>query len=155
MPACRLTEKVDLDILYDIEMARMSAERAALFGCTREAFHRVLTKFPSVGYEIDGRPVGGVFFDGRHPHIGVLPEYHGRWAPLWKPTLEWLFTLQDPMEARVELGNARCIRFLERNGWQPIAAGKYYITFLLTSKNHPWLVRGICKNPAARDESAD
>ncbi len=48
----------------------------------------------------------------------MLPSHHGRWALLLKPALAWLFALQPGITVAVERNNSRCLRFLDRHGWQ-------------------------------------
>ena len=75
----RLTERADLGVMYDAEAARL--RQAADTGClqvvTRDTFLRFYEGCPSVGFESDGVPIGGILFDGEQAHIAVLPS-HGR-----------------------------------------------------------------------------
>jgi len=72
----------------------------------------------SVGFEMDGKPIGGLLFDGTSAHIAVLPEYHGRWALLLKPALAWLFSIQPEVIVHVDIENETCQRFLLRHRWE-------------------------------------
>src|SRR5205814_9345868 len=84
----KLSSHVDLDVYYDADSARF--DRRVLQVVTREAFRKTFEPCPSVGFESDGVPIGGVIFDGDVPHIAVLPQWHGRWGPLLRPMLGWL-----------------------------------------------------------------
>ncbi|WP_187363039.1 GNAT family N-acetyltransferase [Massilia aquatica] len=131
MADLRLTDKADLGLMYDIESPRYDSAVTELV--TRERAVAHYAGCPSVGYEIDGVPAGGAIFDGRELHLAVLPRFHGRWAWLLAPTLDWLFALCDPVQVRIERDNARCIRFMDGGGWQRIGEDPQYITYLLSS----------------------
>jgi GNAT superfamily N-acetyltransferase len=115
----KLTEPADLGTMYDAESARYreAGDGSCLQVVTREAFLNFYEGCPSIGFEDDGMPIGGILFDGEQAHIAVLPSYHGRWALLLKPALDWLFTLQAEILVEVERDNARCLRFMDRHGW--------------------------------------
>lgn len=132
----RITQKADFGLIYDIEISRYSAEFIAKHKLTRDAFIAKLSHFPSIGYEVNGIAIGGVFFDGCEAHIAVLPAFHGRWGILLKPSLQWLFSIKDPIFSRIEIQNTKCIRFMEKNNWKRIRADDDYITFEMTAKNH-------------------
>ncbi|RSZ61081.1 GNAT family N-acetyltransferase [Massilia atriviolacea] len=131
MADLRLTACADLGLMYDIEQQRYPAELTAL--ATRERTLAHYRGCASVGYEIDGVAAGGAIFDGHELHLAVLPQYHGRWAWLLKPTLDWLFAQCDPVRVRIEQDNTRCIRFMDSGGWERVAEDPQYITYLLSS----------------------
>ncbi|CAM4121032.1 GNAT family N-acetyltransferase [Paracidovorax anthurii] len=112
----RLTDRADLGVFYDADSLRYGAQGYA-DAVTRERFADFYTDCPSIGFEADGKPIGGILFDGEEAHIAVLPAYHGRWALLLKPALQWLFSLQREITVAVERDNLRCLRFLDRHGW--------------------------------------
>jgi hypothetical protein len=101
---------------------------------TREAFLRFYADSPSVGFESNGAPIGGILFDGEQAHIAVLPSHHGRWALLLKPALEWLFTLRPEILVEVERDNARCLRFLDRHGWPRVGETADDFVYRLTAQ---------------------
>lgn len=115
----KLTERADLGVLYDADALRPGSGRYA-GAVTRERFAAFYAQCPSIGFEADGRPIGGILFDGEEAHIAVLPSHHGRWALLLKPALEWLFALRADITVAVEHDNDRCLRFLDRHGWQRV-----------------------------------
>jgi hypothetical protein len=132
----RLTERADLGVMYDAEASRL--RQAADTGClqvvTREAFLSFYEGCPSVGFESDGAPIGGILFDGEQAHIAVLPSHHGRWALLLKPALEWLFTLCPEILVEVERDNTRCLRFLDRHGWPRVGETEDDYVYRLTAQ---------------------
>lgn len=132
----RLTERADLGVMYDAEAARYA--QAADAGClqvvTRDTFLRFYEGCPSVGFEADGVPIGGILFDGEQAHIAVLPSRHGRWALLLKPALDWLFTLCPEILVEVERDNTRCLRFLDRHGWPRVGETSGDIVYRLTAQ---------------------
>ncbi|GKS91770.1 GNAT family N-acetyltransferase [Acidovorax sp. SUPP2539] len=130
----KLTPQADLGVFYDADSARYAA------GCTqdytqtvtRDAFAAFYAECPSIGFESDGAPIGGILFDGEQAHIAVLPRYHGLWALLLKPALQWLFSLKADILVAVENDNHRCLRFMERHGWQRIEARGDDIIYRIT-----------------------
>jgi hypothetical protein len=132
----RLTEPADLGVIYDADAARYAqagqADRLALV--TRETFLRFYEGCPSIGFEADGQPIGGILFDGEQAHIAVLPSHHGRWALLLKPALDWLFTLRAEILVEVERDNAPCLRFLDRHGWARVGETEDDFVYLLTAQ---------------------
>jgi len=116
--ALRLTERVDLDAYYDADRGRYDARTLSVV--TREVFRDFYAGCPSVGFAADGRPIGGVIFDGDVPHIAVLPEWRGRWWPLLRPMLRWLYALKPDIVIRVDAGNPALCRFVRHCGWPEI-----------------------------------
>jgi GNAT superfamily N-acetyltransferase len=116
--ALRLTARVDLDVYYDADSARHDSRVLGLV--TRDAFRAFFAHCPSVGFEYDGAPIGGVIFDGEAPHIAVLPEWQGRWGPLLRPMLRWLFGLKPEMIISVDDDNPQVKRFVEHCGWPAV-----------------------------------
>ena len=111
----KITPSVDLNIFYTADSAKHDAATLAIV--TREAFIRFFDGCPSIGFESDGVPFGGVIFDGEKPHIAVLPEWQGRWGPLLRPALRWLYTHSADMVVPVYDDNWPLRRFIERCGW--------------------------------------
>jgi len=112
-----LAPRADLAVMHRAEIDRFRDRPEVLARVTPQAYAELYRDAPSIGFEADGLPIGGILFDGRQAHIAVLPEWHGRWALLMKPALAWLFTLRAAIEVEVEAGNERCLRFLDRHGW--------------------------------------
>jgi GNAT superfamily N-acetyltransferase len=140
MAHLRLTDKADLGLFYDIEHVRYDSATLAAAGVTRARTIAHYQHCPSVGYEIDGVAAGGAVFDGRELHLAVLPRFHGRWAWLFAPTLDWLFAQCDPVRIRIERDNERCLRFMDGGGWQRVAEDAAYVTYLMSSAS-PHLFR--------------
>jgi GNAT superfamily N-acetyltransferase len=118
MAGLRLTGQADLAVFYEADAQQYAAGSAALQVVSKEAFVAFFAGCPSVGFEMDGKPIGGLLFDGTSAHIAVLPAYHGRWALLLKPALAWLFSLQQEVIVHVEAHNHTCQRFLARHHWE-------------------------------------
>lgn len=134
MTRMRLTGKADIGVIYEAEQLRY-AQQGLPPPVTRERAIEYLSRFPTVGYEIDGVAAGGAIFDGEELHLAVLPQFYGRWAWLLKPTLAWLFTMRDPVRIRIERSNARCLRFMDAGGWERIAEDDHLITYLVGSQS--------------------
>ncbi|MBN3857564.1 GNAT family N-acetyltransferase [Paraburkholderia sp. Ac-20340] len=135
MSRLRLAARADLDVYFDADSRRYGfvpgsgraiAARAAFFARYRDC--------PSIGFECDGRAIGGILFDGETAHIAVLPQYHGHWARLLAPALDWLFALQPVIFAEVEADNAVCLGFMRRNGWPAVARRGHWIVHRMTKR---------------------
>jgi len=132
---CRLSlaPAADLRVFYQADAARYAmAKPHVLARVTEEAFVSHFLGCPSLGFECDGRPIGGVIFDGKEAHIAVLPEYRGRWAWLLKPAIDWLFSLKPRILVEIEGDNKACIAFMDRNGWRRVSESEEGITYLMT-----------------------
>jgi hypothetical protein len=129
----RLTDAADLGVMYDAEAVRYAdpSGNDCLPALTRDAFVAFYEGCPSIGFEADGQPIGGILFDGAQAHIAVLPSHHGRWALLFKPALDWLFSLRDEILVEVERDNTRCLRFLDRHGWPRVGETEDDIVYRL------------------------
>jgi GNAT superfamily N-acetyltransferase len=155
MTTYRLTEKADPDVIYAIEAARHGLEFCEQRDAIRATFMEWFSRQQSIGYEADGKPIGGMLFD-HQPHIAVLPEHHGKWTFLFKASLEWLFAIQDPVRTEVEADNKLCIRFMERNGWQRVDVSERFITYEVTARNHPLFDRTVAaQRRVAQNSTAD
>jgi GNAT superfamily N-acetyltransferase len=153
MRSLKLTRPADFGVLFDTARLSYSDEgwkRASHGIVTREVFIATCKRmgFPSIGFECNGVPIGGMMFDGTATHIGVLPQYQGRWAFLWEEACEWMFALKDPFIVRVEIDNKKCQRFVERNGWKPIAIDNSHVAYEISSKNRLWRRRATHAPPA-------
>jgi hypothetical protein len=135
MPGLRLAPRVDLAVFYEADRLRYAARTHVTERVTRDAFVAFYADCPSMGFECDGQPIGGVVFDGEQAHIAVLPSYHGRWALLLKPMLHWLFGLKPEIIVRVEADNVLCLRFMERNGWQRLGVDGDDVVYRMTPQN--------------------
>jgi hypothetical protein len=59
-----------------------------------------------------------------------------------------MFALKDPFIVRVEIDNKKCQRFVERNGWRPIAIDNSHVAYEISSKNRLWRRRATRAAPA-------
>lgn len=132
----RLTDKADLSIYFDADTLRYDPGWLKQNGMTREFFIAFYENCPSVGFEMDGVQIGGMIFDRDRTgevHFAVLPAYHGRWKNLWQPALNWLFQQQYPVYVKVERFNEKCIRFMDRHGYERVNCDDQYLTYRMTS----------------------
>lgn len=139
MAEYQLTDKADLGVCYDITLMQHSAEewqQLTQGRLTRESFVRYCIEqgFDSLGFSYDGKPIGGLVFDGQAAHISVLPEHHGRWGFLWKKGLAWIFSHKDPIEIKVFANNQKALRFMDRNNWPRIHEDENFVTYLMSSQ---------------------
>jgi hypothetical protein len=142
MQSLNLTEPADFGVLYDAVRGRLQDDewqKATRGVVTREVFiaHCIAHNVPSVGFELDGKPIGGIIFDGNAAHIEVLPEYHGRWGLLWPSALKWVFSLKDPMLVAIDRDNEKCHRFMARNNWPRVKEDEKFVTYEMSSTAAP------------------
>jgi hypothetical protein len=142
MRSLKLTEQADFGALYDAVQRRLQPDEwqeATRGVVTREVFiaHCIEQKVPSVGFELDGKPIGGVMFCGNAAHIEVLPEYHGRWGLLWPSVIKWVFSLKDPILVDIDRGNEKCHRFMARNNWRRLKEDDKTVTYEMSSGAAP------------------
>ena len=142
MAEYRLTEKADLGLLYDAARIRYGDEqwkKQSYGAVTREEFIRycIEKELPTLGFSCDGKPIGGLIFDGTAAHLEVLPEHHGRWGFLWEKALEWIFSNKDPIEVQIYAWDERMLRFMDRNNFQRIRADKDFVTYRMSSQDVP------------------
>lgn len=147
MTGLRLVQPADIGVLFDAARARHSDEEWQIIArgeVTREAFIDYCRErgFHSLGFTLDGQPIGGIIFDGEAAHIEVLPAYHGRWGFLWKQALAWVFSLKDPIRVAVPASNEKCHRFMARNHWPQVSAGDGFILYEMSSSAPPHYRRG-------------
>lgn len=142
MANTRLTEKADLDVMFEAEAANYKDNPKFLqhYDDLKKQFIEYYANCPSRGFEIDGKQVGGTIYDGKQVHVAVLPEYYGRWGLLLKPGLDWVFSIKDPMLVEVDVNNEKCLRFLDRNKWRRVKETDKKITYELT-RNTPVMTR--------------
>ena len=114
----KIVPRVDLKVYYLADSAQYDASVLAVV--TEEVFIGIYENCPSIGFESDGVSFGGVIFDGKRPHVAVLPAWHGRWGPLLRPALRWLYGWCDDMVVPVYDGNLPLRRFIERCGWPEV-----------------------------------
>ena len=132
-PRYTLTPQAALDVLYRAEVARYADPLntgAAPFSF--EAFTAVFSGCPTIGFAFDGQPIGGMLFDGEQAHIAVLAEHHGRWAHLFRPACQWLFSLKAEIFVEIENYNTTALVFMNRNGWPCLRIGPATSRFRMT-----------------------
>jgi hypothetical protein len=128
-----LAPRADLGVFYEADAPRYRAAHPEVLDLvTKEVFTVFYEKCPSIGFAFDNAPIGGIIFDGRQAHIAVLPAWHGRWAHLLRPALDWLFGLAPEILVDVECENSVCIEFMRRNGWPALREANGWITYRMT-----------------------
>ena len=130
MTRCRLTAQADLGVMFDAEVMLYPQLQSLPLDMQKRRFKQFYAGCPSTGFEIDGVVIGGAIYDGEEFHIAVLPAYYGRWGRLWQPTLAWLFSVADPVRARVAKSNTRCLRFADHSKFPRITEDEKYVTYL-------------------------
>lgn len=143
MCSMKIVKPADFGMIFDATQRGHSAEewQAMTKGVvTREVFIAscIAKGYPSIGFECDGVPIGGVIFDGEAAHIEVLPEYRSRWAFLLDEARAWVFSLKDPIVVRIDAGNEKCLRFMDRNGWRRLSEDATHVTYEMSSRGQAW-----------------
>ena len=134
----RLVPQADMELLYRIDIGRYNRDVMEKLGYTQKRFQEVFEKFPSIGFECNGKAIGGMVFDGNQVHLVVHPDHHGRWAILWKDALRWMFSLKNVFHLQIERHNEKCLRFMDKNNWPRIGADNLFITFEATLEASPY-----------------
>lgn len=142
----QLTDHADLGYLYDLTCDTDEGKKAMAGGhVTKQMFvdYCIEKKYPSIGLECDGQPIGGVIFDGNAAHIEIASEFHGRWAILLPKVLEWVFSHKDPIDVGIYRTNEKALRFMEKNKWPVIKEDETFITYHMSSDTSRLYKRAI------------
>jgi hypothetical protein len=142
MQSLQLADQADFGVIFDAVNRRLEKdgwEKVTSGVVTREIFvaHCIAQKYPSLGFECDGKSIDGILFDGNAAHIEVLPEYHGRWGLLWRSAINWIFSLKDFILVEVNLDNEKCDRFMDRNNWPRVKEDGEFVTYEMSSRALP------------------
>jgi len=129
----KLLNKTDFSVMYQAEL-ESDKDLFNMLSLTEEDYVSLASKYPSIGFEIDGKCVGGMFIRQDHLHLSVLPEYHGRWGFLFTPAFKWAFSVTDPLKAVVSVNNDKIIRFIERHDWKLIDQQGSTLLYLFTDQ---------------------
>jgi hypothetical protein len=129
----KLLDKADFSVIYKAER-ESDKDLFNMFSLTEEDYVGLTSKYPSIGFEIDGKCVGGMFIRQDKLHLSVLPEYHGKWGFLFTPAFKWAFSVTDPLKAVVSVSNYKVIRFIERHRWKLIDEQGSTLIYLLTDQ---------------------
>jgi len=147
MPLLRLMDRADLDVYYEADVLRSS--QVVKDVVTREVFKAFYEGAASVGFEYDGKPIGGVLFDGDTAHIAVLPEYHGRWGRLLRPMLAWLYGMKQEIIVRIDDDNVKGLKFVEHCGWERLHELNGEVYYRMT----PWGAGRVARIARAPQEA--
>lgn len=127
----RLLPSADFGVMYRSEK-ESDKDLFLQIDLTEEEYVQIASKYPSVGFEIDGLNVGGMFIRANKLHLSVMPEYHGKWGWLFEPAFKWAFTVSDPLYAYVSRDNDKVLRFIRRHDWKKVNELDSTIIFELT-----------------------
>lgn len=127
----RLLPRADFEVMYHAER-ESDKEMFRFFNLTLDEYIKLVSKYPSVGFEIDGRNVGGMFVRKNRIHLSVQPDYHGKWGWLFTPAFKWAFSVSDPLYAIVSRENEKVLRFIRRHDWKQIDEQGSTVVFELT-----------------------
>lgn len=127
----KITDTPDLSVMYQAEK-ESDKELFTQISLTQEEYVRLISKYPAIGFEIDGKCIGGIVVRHNKIHLSVLPEYHGKWGWLFTPAFKWAFSLSDPLYAIVSRDNDKVLRFIRRHDWELIDEQGSTMIFKLT-----------------------
>jgi GNAT superfamily N-acetyltransferase len=127
----RLLPSADFGVMYQAEK-ETDKDLFLQIDLTEKEYTAIASKYPSIGFEIDGKCVGGMFVRAKKIHLSVLPEYHGQWGWLFTPAFKWAFSVSDPLYAYVSRENEKVLRFIRRHDWKQVNEIDSTIIFELT-----------------------
>lgn len=153
MAGFSLSDRADLGVYYDADKLQFDDDWANRTGVTKEVFMAAFAQHPSRGFAKDGVQFGGVIFDGSEVHLAVLPHYHGRWALLMKPALQWLFSLQAVIHVRVDASNRTLLRFLDRCKWPCVKDGEQHMIYTVSNHADLFFNQRFAKRRVGQDAS--
>lgn len=116
--ALRIVDKLDLEVMYEAERSSYNQMFRELL--TKQIYLAETSGYRAIGFELDGRCIGGAMLCAKYAHFSVLPEYHGTWTILWPQALEWIFAQRHPAYGPVHVENVKCHHFMRRNNWKII-----------------------------------
>ena len=122
---------LDLSVMYHAEQLS-DKDLFKQINLTESDYIRLTKDFPSIGFEIDGKCVGGMIVRNNRIHLSVLPDYHGKWGWLFTPAFKWAFAVNDPLYAYVSRDNEKVLRFIRRHDWKKVNQIQSTIIFELT-----------------------
>jgi GNAT superfamily N-acetyltransferase len=127
----RLLPSADFSVMYQAER-ESDKDLFMQVDLTEEEYVRIASKYPSVGFEVNGINIGGMFIRANKLHLSVMPEYHGQWGWLFEPAFKWAFSVSDPLYAYVSRDNEKVLRFIRRHDWKQTHEIDSTIIFELT-----------------------
>lgn len=139
MTGYQLTEKADLRTCFEISRMQYSDEEWQKLTqglATPERFIHYCTEqgFDTLGFSYNGKPIGGLIFDGQAVHISVLPEHHGRWGSLLRKAWLWTFSHKDPIDVKIYANNEKALLFMDRHNWPRIHEDENFVTYRMSSQ---------------------
>lgn len=137
MSSMKIVDKADLGVYYDADICFMNKAWLQKVGLTKDIFIEMYRTNPSIGFEADGKQFGGAMMIDNSVHVAVLPEYQRRWSSLLRGLAAWIFSVQDPLIAKIPVANKVSVEFVRRQGWRCIAEDAAYITFELSLLGAP------------------
>jgi RimJ/RimL family protein N-acetyltransferase len=126
----KILDKADFGVIYEAELLTLGADWFKSRNLTKERMIEIFEKTDcrSLGFEIDGKSIGGILLLGNELHIAILPEYFGKWGLLWKHAVKWVFAQTQTVYGYIPTWNTRCIRFAEKARWRRIGEFEKYET---------------------------
>lgn len=124
------SDKADFGVIYESELLTLGVEWFESRNLTKGKMIEIFEKSDclSLGFNFDGKPIGGVLLLGDEMHIAILPAYFGKWGLLWKRAVRWAFAQCHTVYFFIPAWNARCLRFAEKTKWRRIGEFEKYGT---------------------------
>ncbi|MEK8029951.1 hypothetical protein AACH06_03875 [Ideonella sp. DXS29W] len=107
-------------------------------------FKRCYAGCPSIGFEVDGRAVGGCLMEENKMHLAVHPDFHGVWTLQIAEVFDWVFSHSDPAIGRIYAGNRPALRLAHHIGGEVLgrehcpATGLDFMHIEFTSERMVW-----------------
>lgn len=106
------------------------------FNATFEDFRNTLSDVRSIGFEHEGKPVGGAIIDKNDFfHIAVLPEYYGRIGFVFYKSLKWAFSQSNTLYGLIDYRNERAVSLVTKQKFPVIWNNGTFFLHKMTAEN--------------------
>ena len=117
----RIVDGADLDVMYAEELRAYAPQvleqlRLPQMAGAAELFRQAYAGCPSIGFEVEGRAIGGCLMEGSKMHLAVNPAFHGVWTLKIAEVFDWVFSHSDPAVGRIYAGNRPAMRLARHIG---------------------------------------
>ena len=130
----KIKGKLNPDIYYQAEIDGVDSGYFTSSEFSKERYISTLSDLLSVGYEHNGKDIGGAVLVGNKLHLAVTKQYKGLWASLLKPTLSWAFAIHNPLVVCISTSNCSAIRLLDATSFRFIESKDGMNTYEISPK---------------------
>jgi hypothetical protein len=130
----RLIKQLNPEVYLQAEMDGVDSGYFVSPTFSRQTYLSKLTELPSVGYQHDGKDIGGAVLIGNKLHLAVTKQHKGLWAFLLKPTLSWAFSHYNPLIVCISSNNYSAIRLLDATSFRFVESKDGMNTYEISPK---------------------